>query len=171
MKKIAYLLVVLTASVGLVACNDQEVKEVEKEKISVTEPKDGNKTNEEVVEKTNEQAENKSDPVKPDSTIPDETVYQNEVFKDVVVAKTENKISVTGKAQVFEGVFQYALYNGEDVLLANNYQTDGAPAGGEFEITFEKSLVTSNETKFELFVYSAKDGSKVNSLEIPIPNP
>jgi hypothetical protein len=170
MKKMAYLLAVLTVTVGLVGCNKQgEVKEVEKEKISVSESKDVNKTNE-----TNEQKpkdENKSNPVEPDSNVLGETVYQNEVFKDVVVVESKDEFIVTGKAQVFEGVLQYALYDGEEVLLENNYQTDGAPAWGKFEITFKKALVTTKETKFELFVYSAKDGSKVNTLEIPLPKP
>lgn len=107
----------------------------------------------------------------PVSNVPEKKEYHNQVFKDVVVAESEDKIIVTGKAQVFEGVFHYALYDGEKVLLENKYQTDGAPAWGEFEITFEKELVTTNDTKFELFVFSAKDGSKVNTLEIPIPKP
>lgn len=72
------------------------------------------------------------------------------------------------KAQVFEGVFQYALYNGENVVKEGNYQTEGAPAWGEFEITFDKGLVSTNTSKLELFVYSAKDGSKINTLEIPL---
>jgi hypothetical protein len=68
-------------------------------------------------------------------------------------------------------VFQYAIYDGEKVLKENNYQTDGAPAWGEFEITFEKELVATTNTKFQLFVYSAKDGSKIDTLEIPLPKP
>jgi hypothetical protein len=178
----SYLLAVLTATVGLVACNQQqeevkevkEVKEVEKEKTSVTESKDVNETNEEVAKENNEQEpndENTTNQNEPISNVPEDTVYQNEVFKDVVVAESEDEIVVTGKAQVFEGVLQYALYDGKEVLIENYYQTDGAPAWGEFKITFEKELISTNKTKFELFVYSAKDGSKVNTLEIPLPKP
>ena len=111
---------------------------------------------------------NQNEPI---SHVPKDKVYQNKVFKDVVVTESEDKIIVTGKAQVFEGVFQYALYDGEKVLIENNYQTDGAPAWGEFEISFEKELVATNDIKLELFVFSAKDGSKENTLEIPIPKP
>ncbi|WP_342045336.1 Gmad2 immunoglobulin-like domain-containing protein [Bacillus sp. OTU530] len=169
MKKMYYFLAVLMAIVGLTACNQQ--KEEVREKTSVTEPKDDYKTDKESLDKNNEQEshdENTTNQNEPISNVPTDAVYQNEVFKDVVVSESENEIIITGKAQVFEGVFQYALYDGDKVLLENNYQTDGAPAWGEFKITFNKELVSTNETKFELFVYSAKDGSKVNTLEIPI---
>jgi hypothetical protein len=105
------------------------------------------------------------------SNMPEKKVYHNQVFKDVVVAESEENFIISGKAQVFEGVFHYTLFDGEKVLLENNYQTDGAPAWGVFEITFEKDMVTTNDTELELFVFSAKDGSKVNTLKIPIPKP
>jgi len=126
---------------------------VVKEKPPVTEPNE----------------ENTSNPDEPVINEPEEKVYQNEVFKNVVVTETTDSIIVTGKAQVFEGVFQYALYDGEKVVKESNYQTAGAPAWGDFEITFEKDLVSTNTMKLELFVYSAKDGSKINTLDIPIP--
>lgn len=116
-----------------------------------------------------QQQEGTTNQQKPVPNIPEKKVYHNQVFKDVVVAESEEKIIISGKAQVFEGVFHYTLYDGEKVLLDNKYQTDGAPAWGEFEITFEKDRVTTNDTKLELFVFSAKDGSKVNILKIPIP--
>lgn len=150
MKKMAYLFAVLFVSMGLVACTPQQ--DVENEKPTVSEP-DGEKP---------------SNPNGPVSEEPEIEVYHNEVFKDVVVTEKVDTIIVTGKAQVFEGVFQYALYDGEKVVKEGNYQTEGAPAWGEFEITFAKELVSTNNSKLELFVYSAKDGSKINTLEIPI---
>ncbi|WP_144553125.1 Gmad2 immunoglobulin-like domain-containing protein [Bacillus sp. X1(2014)] len=150
MKKMSFLFFLLLVSMGLTACSPKQ--EVVNEKPPVSEP-DG---------------ENPSTPNGPVSEEPEEEVYQNEVFKDVVVTKKADTIIVTGKAQVFEGVFQYALYDGEKVVKEGNYQTDGAPAWGEFEITFAKELVSTNTSKLELFVYSAKDGSKINTLEIPI---
>jgi len=150
MKKMTYLFSLLLVTMGLAACNPQQ--EVVNEKPPVTEPN----------------GENPSNPSGPVSEEPEEEVYHNEVFKDVVVTKKADTIIVTGKAQVFEGVFQYALYDGEKVVKEGNYQTEGAPAWGEFEITFAKELVSTNTSKLELFVYSAKDGSKINTLEIPI---
>lgn len=137
LKKIAYVFAILTAIIGLVACNQQQ----------------------DVPTKHNE----------PNSHAPEKKVYHNKVFKDVVVTESEDKIMVSGKAQVFEGVFQYALYDGDKVLIEDKYQTDGAPAWGDFEIAFKKELVSTNHIKLELFVFSAKDGSKVDTLEVPIP--
>ncbi|WP_066363151.1 Gmad2 immunoglobulin-like domain-containing protein [Neobacillus drentensis] len=182
MKKIVYLFAILIASIGLVACNQQ--KEVVKEKPPVSKPKGENPSspngpvtkepkgenpstpNEPDVQEP--KGENPSTPNEPDKQKPEKKVYHNEVFKDVVVTKTSDKITITGKAQVFEGVFQYALYDGDKVVKESNYQTSGAPAWGEFEITFDKGLITTGNATFELFVYSAKDGSKIDTLKIPI---
>jgi ABC-type oligopeptide transport system substrate-binding subunit len=98
----------------------------------------------------------------------DNKQYQNEVFKEVTVSKTNGEATVKGKARVFEGVFQYAVISGTEILQENHYQTDGAPAWGSFEITIEKELLTKEEVTIELFVYSAKDGSKTDILTIPI---
>jgi hypothetical protein len=98
----------------------------------------------------------------------DDKQYQNEAFKEVTVLKSNGLIKVKGKARVFEGVFQYAVVAGTEVLLEDFYQTDGAPAWGDFEITFDEELAAREGTVFELFVYSAKDGSKTDILTIPI---
>lgn len=181
-KKIVFLFALFIATLGLTACNQKPevvkekptISEPNQEKPPITEPS-GEKPpttepNEEKPLITKPSGEKPSNPEKPVSDVPVEKVYHNDVFKDVIVTKTADTIIVKGKAQVFEGVFQYALYDGEKVVKESNYQTDGAPAWGEFEIILEKKLVSTNNAKFELFVYSAKDGSKVNTLEIPIPN-
>ena len=154
----------------LAACNQQKEEEGS-EKSSVTESKENDQLNKESVASKNEQKPDDQNTTNQEGlkeNPPSDTVYENEVFKDVVVSESENELIITGKAQVFEGVFQYALYDGNKVLVEKNYQTDGAPAWGEFKITFKKELASTNKTKVELFVYSAKDGSKVNTLEIPI---
>jgi ABC-type oligopeptide transport system substrate-binding subunit len=98
----------------------------------------------------------------------DNKQYQNEVFNEVTVSKSNGEATVKGKARVFEGVFQYAVISGTEILQENHYQTDGAPAWGSFEITIEKELLTKEEVSIELFVYSAKDGSKTDILTIPL---
>lgn len=98
----------------------------------------------------------------------DNKQYQNEVFKEVTLSKSNGEVTVKGKARVFEGVFQYAVISGTEILQENHYQTDGAPAWGSFEITIDKELLTKEEVSFELFVYSAKDGSKTDILTIPL---
>lgn len=98
----------------------------------------------------------------------DNKQYQNEVFKEVTVSKLNGEVTIKGKARVFEGVFQYAVISGTEILEENHYQTDGAPAWGSFEITIEKELLTKEEVSIELFVYSAKDGSKTDILTVPL---
>jgi len=95
-------------------------------------------------------------------------VYQNEAFKDVVVKETGDKVTVTGKARVFEGVFQYRLSEGDKVLKEDKYETEGAPAWGAFTITFAKDLISGDKAVLKLFVNSAKDNSEVNVLDIPV---
>ncbi|MEH7306073.1 Gmad2 immunoglobulin-like domain-containing protein [Neobacillus drentensis] len=169
MKKLVFLLVIVIAAMGFAWYNQHP--EVVKEKPPVTEPNgenpsEPNKPEGPVTHEPEEPVTH--EPEEPVTHEPDKNVYQNEVFKDVVVKETADTIIVTGKAQVFEGVFRYALYDGDKVVKESNYQTAGAPAWGDFEITFDKALVSTNPLTLELFVYSAKDGSKINTLEIPI---
>jgi len=185
LKKIAYLLAGLSIILGLAACNHQQDETTNQDSPTSqahngsvnqdqpTSPVEGGTTDQGQPTTPVEEGTTDQDQAQPTSPAPapEKKVYQNNVFKDVVVSESEDKFIVTGKAQVFEGVFQYVLYDGEKMLIQNHYQTDGAPAWGEFELTFEKKLVFSNEVKLELFVFSAKDGSKENILEIPIPKP
>jgi hypothetical protein len=95
--------------------------------------------------------------------------YGNDVFKEVSVSTLEDgSVIVKGKARVFEGVFQYAVFSGAETLVEDHYQTEGAPAWGSFEITIDKELLTKEKVSIELFVYSAKDGEKTDILTIPI---
>ena len=183
MKKIAYLLAGLIIIFSLAACNHQQDETTNQDSPTSqaqdgsvnqkppTLPAEGGTTDQDQPTTPVQEGTTDQDQEQPTSPAPEKKIYQNNVFKDVVVTEAEDKFIVTGKAQVFEGVFQYVLYDGEKMLIQNHYQTDGAPAWGEFELTFEKQLVSSNEVKLELFVFSAKDGSKENTLEIPIPKP
>ena len=98
----------------------------------------------------------------------DNKQFQNKAFKEVTVSKLNGDAVISGKARVFEGVFQYAVISGTEIVQEYHYQTDGAPAWGSFEITIEKELLTKEEVSIELFVYSAKDGSKTDILTIPL---
>jgi ABC-type oligopeptide transport system substrate-binding subunit len=98
----------------------------------------------------------------------DNKQYENNAFKEVTVSKLNGNLMVKGKARVFEGVFQYAVISEKEILLENHYQTEGAPTWGSFVITIEKEHLTKEKVSIELFVYSAKDGSKTDILTIPI---
>lgn len=94
--------------------------------------------------------------------------YENNAFREVTVSKSNGKIIVKGQARVFEGVFQYAVISGTETLLEDHYQTEGAPAWGNFDITIDEELIKKGADSIELFVYSAKDGSKTDILTIPL---
>lgn len=94
--------------------------------------------------------------------------YHNNSFRNVVVSEKAGKIIVKGQARVFEGVFQYRLKAGNETVLQDRYQTVGAPAWGDFEISINQSLADKTGATFELFVYSAKDGSEIDNLAIPL---
>jgi hypothetical protein len=143
MKKWFLLLIAIASLLGFTACNQESVK-----------PEDDKPIVEPVPEPEKEETD----------------VYQNDAFQQVVVSETEDSFVVTGKARVFEGVFQYAVVAGEEVLVQDKYQTDGAPAWGEFEISIDKEFGEKEGVVLELFVYSAKDGEKVDVLTIPLPN-
>lgn len=94
--------------------------------------------------------------------------YENDAFKEVVVKDAGDKFKITGKARVFEGQFEYRISEGDKVLKEDHYQTEGAPAWGDFTIEFKKDLISGNEASVKLFVLSAKDASEVDVLDIPI---
>ena len=182
MKKILFLIAILSFATILTACNQNNQTNPPDENEQVNETEDQAEENKDEAtqdeennddateeDKNNEANENEStenalDPAN------EEKVYENKMFKDVKVSESDNEIVITGKVQVFEGVFDYALFDGEEKLLEDHYQTVGAPSWGDFEIPIDKSLIANakNEVKFELFAYSAKDGSKENVLAIPL---
>jgi ABC-type Fe3+-hydroxamate transport system substrate-binding protein len=145
--RIIIIMIIMAIFTGLVACNQESKTQVSNKKSNVTENK--NKNTERNIPKKQ---------------------YENQAFKEVVVTANDQDVVVTGKASVFEGVFQYAIITGNKIVLEDKYQTVGAPAWGDFHITFAKDLVKEEGATFELFVYSAKDGSKIDVLKIPLNN-
>ncbi|MFD1778661.1 Gmad2 immunoglobulin-like domain-containing protein [Fredinandcohnia salidurans] len=175
MKKILFLITILSIATILAACNqnNESNQPNENEESNETEEQIDDNNDEASEEEENNEVDENEQGTENDVTLTNEDkVYQNKIFKDVKVTETDNEFVFTGKAQVFEGVFDYAVYDGEEKLLENHYQTVGAPSWGDFEIPIEKKLIANakNEARFELFVYSAKDGSKENVLTIPLTN-
>ncbi|THE14136.1 hypothetical protein E1I69_04805 [Bacillus timonensis] len=171
MKKILFYIIVFSIATILASCsqNDQSNQPDDNEQVNETEQPAENNNEETTQEEDNvdDTEQNTENDVAPDS---EEKVYQNKIFKDVKVSETDNQIVITGKAQVFEGVFDYALFDGEEKVLEDHYQTVGAPSWGDFEIKIDKTTIAQpkNEVRIELFVYSAKDGSKEDILNIPL---
>lgn len=168
MKHTFKFLLLFVAAIGLVACSSKnEFEKLDRDPV-VEMPDDTPVQEDSKKEDITEGDQQVDDSDEIDRNKEASIIYQNEVFKDVVVEDGGDQITISGKAQVFEGIFQYKLSEGEAVLIEANYQTEGAPAWGEFTITFEKDLISENDAVFKLFVYSAKDGSEINILDIPI---
>lgn len=96
----------------------------------------------------------------------------NNAFCDVLVTGSAGHYTVTGKGRVFEAVMQYAVEDGHDYLLEGHQQLEeGAPAWSPFslDITIPPEQLPANGTlTLELFENSAKDGSRINVLTIPL---
>ena len=98
-------------------------------------------------------------------------VYANTRFKDVTVMKAgENKYRIRGKGQIFEASFGWVIEDGHNELAKGFAMTDaGAPAWGNFDFTVEAKKARPNSTlHLILFETSAKDGSRVYELPIPL---
>jgi hypothetical protein len=189
MKKLFLLLTILIV-LGVTACSQETQDQNESPNVLENEGNDSQETesdNESPKENKSpkpskngsttdndnpKEAENETDNIEskePTNESPQSTTYENNAFKDVKVTENENGVIVTGKARVFEGVFQYAVVSGEGIVKEDHYLTAGAPAWGEFELSLGKDLLTKPGTKLELFVYSAKDGSKTDVLTVVLP--
>lgn len=175
MKKTLYILILSLITVVLAACDQNDLSDQPNENELVNETEDqveeNNKeddTNQH--EESDVEDENEQSPEHDGTPLNEEQVYENKMFKEVKVSETENEFIITGKVQVFEGVFDYALFDGKEKILEDHYQTVGAPAWGDFEIPIDKETIANakNEARLELFAYSAKDGSKENVLNIQL---
>lgn len=101
-------------------------------------------------------------------------VLENDAFKIITPApndEIDNEIVVRGLARVFEATIQYELEDGHYVL-ASGFTTasSGAPDWGEFEITINVDFISSSTATLILYEESAKDGSRLHELVIPLKN-
>lgn len=96
----------------------------------------------------------------------------NNAFRNVSVNGSGGRYIVSGEARVFEAVMNYAVEDGHDYLLESHYSVgEGAPAWSPFAIEIQISSAqqpVNGTLTLELFEYSAKDGSRVNVMSIPL---
>lgn len=102
----------------------------------------------------------------------EEIVLENgafQIFEPFPKSNVKNKIIVRGLARVFEGTIQYEFEDNHSTL-DEGYTTAsrGAPEWGEFEITIEIDKSAHRSARIKLYEESAKDGSKINELIIPV---
>ncbi|WP_349410858.1 Gmad2 immunoglobulin-like domain-containing protein [Pseudalkalibacillus sp. SCS-8] len=108
----------------------------------------------------------------PDDDATDDEPVENDAFKIESPRPNQvvgNEFLFKGKARVFEAVFQYELKDGDQVLEEDFIITsEGAPAWGTFEKTISVPADVTGPLVLKIFVESAKDGSEVHVLEIPL---
>ena len=86
-------------------------------------------------------------------------------------ATVTNPITVTGQARVFENTFNYILKDANGTKLVESYSMTDAPDAGIFGNYTLKIPVPLNASKnlvIEVFEYSAKDGSVINLVQVPV---
>jgi hypothetical protein len=96
----------------------------------------------------------------------------NDAFCNVEVSGSGGQYTVTGEARVFEAVMNYTVEDGHNFIVEDFYMLDeGAPSWSSFtlELDIPQVKLPDNGTlTLELFEYSAKDGSKINVISVPL---
>lgn len=102
----------------------------------------------------------------------EELVLENNAFRNIEVTGKDGKYIVTGEGRVFEATMNYAVSDGHVYFVEDFYTLpEGAPSWSPFtlEISIPKDELPVNGTvMLELFELSAKDGSPVNILFVPL---
>ncbi len=97
--------------------------------------------------------------------------YSNDRFREVTVErKDDHTFLVEGKAQLFEGTYNWVIEDGHRELKEGYGTTSaGAPDWGKFSFTVEAEKKEPNTVlHLILFESSAKDGSRQHELMIPL---
>lgn len=96
--------------------------------------------------------------------------FSNERFKNVLVSKiTVDSFSISGKARVFEAVFNWVLKEGDKEIKTGYKMTEaGAPEWGDFVFGITIPAGADSTLRLVLFESSAKDGSRVSELTLPL---
>jgi hypothetical protein len=101
-----------------------------------------------------------------------EIVLQNvafRIYEPTPGTEVKDRVVVRGLARVYEGTILYEFEDGHFILDEGfTTATEGAPGWGEFEIIIEFDDVANYSGRVILFEESAKDGSRINELQIPI---
>jgi hypothetical protein len=101
-----------------------------------------------------------------------ENEFENEAFRQIKVVGENGNYVITGEARVFEAVFHYAVTEGHFYYIEEWMTVDeGGPSWSPFTIEVsitEDDLPVNGTITLELFEESAKDGSRVNRLNVPL---
>ena len=85
--------------------------------------------------------------------------------------QVSNPVHVTGEARTFESGVNWRLLDVDGNVLTEGYTTANAPDAGEFglyEFWIVVPQVSDSHVTIQVFEYSAKDGSMINLVEVPV---
>ncbi|MDP3941536.1 MAG: Gmad2 immunoglobulin-like domain-containing protein [bacterium] len=81
-------------------------------------------------------------------------------------------IIITGEARVFESQLNYRIKDEKGMILSQGSTTANAPDAGQFgpyTITIQSlGEFTSGKLTIEVFDFSAKDGSEIDKVTVPV---
>lgn len=101
-----------------------------------------------------------------------EAQEESNSFRNLKVSDPFVEYVIHGKAKVFEGNYHYRIKDGDQVLIdGSSTASQGAPEWGNFQNTIHLSKSQSalkTDLTLELFEKSAKDGSEINKLILPL---
>ena len=85
-------------------------------------------------------------------------------------AQVKSPLRLTGTANTFEATFQYELVDSGGKIVAKHFvtATSGSGTRGTFDFTVEYPAGHSGPGKLVVYESSAKDGSRIHVLEIPL---
>jgi len=110
--------------------------------------------------------------ISPDTSPTGSTGVQNIIITTPTAnSVVTNPITVTGRARVFEGSFQYALRDTSGKIWYQATGQTGAPENGNYQPFTVKIPITvgaPSDLIIEVFEYSARDGAIVNLVRVPV---
>ncbi len=99
---------------------------------------------------------------------------QNEAFRSIIVSGSNGTYTIAGEARVYEATVKYEVEDGH-IIFDENFVTAsaGGPEWGIFKIDVQipqESLPSFGTISIILYSESAKDGSRLHELAVPIEN-
>ncbi len=84
--------------------------------------------------------------------------------------KVRSPLRATGTANTFEATFNYDLVGPDGKVIANHFvtATSGSGTRGTFDFTVPFTVSQSGPGKLVVYELSAKDGSRIHQVEIPL---
>ena len=85
-------------------------------------------------------------------------------------AEVTSPLRVSGTANTFEAVFQLNVVDGAGAIVYDEHQmaTSGTGTRGTFDVTATFEVTRPGQGAVIAFVYSPKDGSRIDIVEIPV---